>query len=684
MPVQKIDPKVIFASNAPAIDNPPVFSDKTKGWDVSRVNDGRPTIKEMNKVQQDTDLKILWLNENSVTPYDESIDYPDGAVALKDGSFKQLLSGAWVEFLDGFANKDEVKRGIANRYDPLLTYNSGERVVLTNGDIVKSTIDGNTNDPNVDMTGWFNTKQSYIGEKSVSLWSDSLNEAVNSFNAVDVDKDEVVTAPISVTMGKSIHSNGHTVTQSTPEKPVFETISGSTDIVYNGVNVTQDKSTPIAGGTSNNHAMFKFHGGKFNAVLNAILDGQYGISFGYGAAQSDPLANRSTRNNLIAFVKGKLLQGMFIEHIGSEAGRHIGVCLDSLEKSVFHAFRFAGYNKEKNPSEATHAPCRGHVGSAITVKNVTNVFSLQNSSELNSFNSTYVDGADRVIHSSEGTVPQNSPTLHRHTFTARNILKAIYNLGINHSTFGFSIDASKATSVPIEELTASSSLGFNQYEGVVKDSAQGGAQFRYSHNLYNLQVSGSVFAGVIVGGGYGGGTLITDRNSTGVNITGSNNNLQIVSTNATGNCIRVGGNGNVLHIVTDGNVVIDGSGNIITGHIGGQLTGTGSGNKFVGEVVGAVGLSGVANDLKQLKGFSGVEQQSVTTDATGVATIALSNRNSSASVRYCSVEILNNTNDLRAVVKSISSGNVTIKLLSKAGADITAATTVTVMVNWSN
>ena len=154
MPTQKIDPKVIFASDAPAIDKPPVFSDKTKGWDVSRANDGRPEIKQMNKMQQDTDLKILWLNENAVLPYDASIDYPDGAVALKDGSFKQLSSGSWVEFLDDFADKDAVKRGIANRYDPSLTYNSGERVVLTNGDIVKSTIDGNANDPNVDMTGW--------------------------------------------------------------------------------------------------------------------------------------------------------------------------------------------------------------------------------------------------------------------------------------------------------------------------------------------------------------------------------------------------------------------------------------------------------------------------------------------------------------------------------------------------
>lgn len=49
---------------------------------------------------------------------------------------------------------DLAKRGIVNRYDSALTYNSGERVILANGDIVKSTIDVNVNDPNVDMTGW--------------------------------------------------------------------------------------------------------------------------------------------------------------------------------------------------------------------------------------------------------------------------------------------------------------------------------------------------------------------------------------------------------------------------------------------------------------------------------------------------------------------------------------------------
>ena len=189
MPTQKIDPKVIFASDAPAIDKPPVFSDKTKGWGVARANDGRPEIKQMNKVQQDTDLKILWLNENAVLPYDASIGYPEGTVTLKDGSFKQLSSGSWVEFLDDFADKDAVKRGIANRYDSSLTYNIGERVVLTNGDIVKSTVGGNTNNPNVNMTGW--VYSSLTPSKNLN---DVLDKAQARTNLGVMSSSEVTTA----------------------------------------------------------------------------------------------------------------------------------------------------------------------------------------------------------------------------------------------------------------------------------------------------------------------------------------------------------------------------------------------------------------------------------------------------------------------------------------------------------
>ena len=52
--------------------------------------------------------------------------------------------------IDAFGGVDYFRLNLAGGY--LLN----ARVMLANGDIVKSTIDGNTNDPNVDMTGWEN------------------------------------------------------------------------------------------------------------------------------------------------------------------------------------------------------------------------------------------------------------------------------------------------------------------------------------------------------------------------------------------------------------------------------------------------------------------------------------------------------------------------------------------------
>ena len=78
---------------------------------------------------------------------------------------------------------DLAKRGVANRYDSSLTYNSGERVILTNGDIVKSTIDGNTNDPNVNMTGWVkaNSTSQIFDESGLNQqeWNDGVESIVD-------------------------------------------------------------------------------------------------------------------------------------------------------------------------------------------------------------------------------------------------------------------------------------------------------------------------------------------------------------------------------------------------------------------------------------------------------------------------------------------------------------------------
>jgi len=80
---------------------------------------------------------------------------------------------------------DLAKRGIVNRYDSLLTYNSGERVILVNDDIVKSTVDGNRNNPNVNMTGWVKTNSAsqIIDESGLSQQgvNNNLYQSINVF-----------------------------------------------------------------------------------------------------------------------------------------------------------------------------------------------------------------------------------------------------------------------------------------------------------------------------------------------------------------------------------------------------------------------------------------------------------------------------------------------------------------------
>lgn len=113
------------------------------------------------KLADDTYEIIDTLNEVGQSAQDAA-DAAEVAAALANNAASQVNDKVSQAELDSAVvpintSLDLAKRGVANRYDPSLTYNSGERVVLTNGDIVKSTVDGNTVDPNVDTTGWVKT-----------------------------------------------------------------------------------------------------------------------------------------------------------------------------------------------------------------------------------------------------------------------------------------------------------------------------------------------------------------------------------------------------------------------------------------------------------------------------------------------------------------------------------------------
>ncbi len=100
MTIQKPDFNQIFASQAPDVDKPPVFNNYNGGWgDESRPNNGKPTIKGFNYIQQLTDTKLLWLKQNAILPYDSDTDYPIGIVTLKGGKFQRWDGVEWADFI---------------------------------------------------------------------------------------------------------------------------------------------------------------------------------------------------------------------------------------------------------------------------------------------------------------------------------------------------------------------------------------------------------------------------------------------------------------------------------------------------------------------------------------------------------------------------------------------------------
>lgn len=99
MTIQKPDFNQIFASQAPDVDKPPVFNNYNGGWgDESRPNNGKPTIKGFNYLQQLNDNKFLWIAQNGAFPYDPNTEYAVGVVTIKDGRFKQWNGTDWINF----------------------------------------------------------------------------------------------------------------------------------------------------------------------------------------------------------------------------------------------------------------------------------------------------------------------------------------------------------------------------------------------------------------------------------------------------------------------------------------------------------------------------------------------------------------------------------------------------------
>ena len=139
----------------------PVFFDRYG----NPLNSGFIYVGEYNLNPQTNPIEVFW-DEDLTQPAAQPVRTINGYYSKNGSPAKLYISGSACSITVLDKNKllvfsDLKSNGVMtsnfgfSKWRPISGgYTINDRVTLENGDIVKSTVDGNTNDPNVNMTGW--------------------------------------------------------------------------------------------------------------------------------------------------------------------------------------------------------------------------------------------------------------------------------------------------------------------------------------------------------------------------------------------------------------------------------------------------------------------------------------------------------------------------------------------------
>lgn len=103
----------------------------------------------------------------------------EGSVSSVAGRVGDVVLVPSDVLVEGFGSQEDVNKYVAKPFLSGYTYGLGERVVLTSGVVVKSTVENNVSNPNNGMVGW------------VPVVSDSLATTVQTFNTPEAGIDSV-------------------------------------------------------------------------------------------------------------------------------------------------------------------------------------------------------------------------------------------------------------------------------------------------------------------------------------------------------------------------------------------------------------------------------------------------------------------------------------------------------------
>ena len=111
-------------------------------------------------------------------------------------------------------------------------YLKNERVVISNGDIVKSTVDGNVNDPNVDMTGWVNPESE---QREINNTLMDRTRLVDDYGADPegvLDSAAAFNASLSASGYLNLRDGGVYIVKSALTRDGFLMVGGDAEIIF--------------------------------------------------------------------------------------------------------------------------------------------------------------------------------------------------------------------------------------------------------------------------------------------------------------------------------------------------------------------------------------------------------------------------------------------------------------------
>lgn len=316
-------------------------------------------------------------------------------------------------------------------------------------------------------------------------------------------------------------------------------------------------------------------------------------------------------NSVVIGMSGKNVLNFGVEHIGSGFSRVLGLGLhNDGTQAGSHGVRWSAF---------AGTPKRGNLlaGSVIRDRG-TSALSIQ----------------ENVSHCvATGIVAENNVTAAIGVTTSteidgRHILSSILSKG---GTYG--IDGQRLTNCMVSLLASgasSHSARFdlssdgNMIDLVSIDSGGRALNLTGTGHFARVVLSNCGTEGVLIGCSYSVIQVSARGGSQQrINITGSNNIIIVVDGNNVDPSVRfqVGANNNILITSAAGDVRCAGDNNDITVMSPDAVTITGNGNTIRGRAA-AVSDSGTGNDWRGLTGASSYASSTVTTDASGIATIA--------------------------------------------------------------